>query len=375
MKKYRKHPYKERYPNPDDCECCWYAFYRENGRNRRMSLKTRNERIAEKKFVELCERLDKGVLGFSLKPKTLPFLEFARRYLEEGTLELAEASVVRHRQNLFGSERQADGGFLEKEGHLVRQFRNRDLKTIGVKDLSRYIRNRQQAGVAPNTILKELATLSAMFQFAMAEELVLYNPVLAVKKPKLKKVRPNYTPTKDELLKVLENLYPGALRFALAYCNSGCRKSELANCNVQDADLEHRRLRLVGKGGKERTIPMNDVLTQCIADELATRRHANPTEPLFLNREGTRYRSLRTPLTRACKRAGVRHFLHHSLRHAYATLQHEGGLDTPRLSRLLGHASPTVTQNIYIEVFDESLRAAAENFEIALPSETRRRRQ
>src|SRR5437867_13067551 len=106
---------------------------------------------------------------------------------------------------------------------------------------------------------------------------------------------------------------------------------------------------------------MNDVLAKCIADDLETRRHANPTEPLFLNREGTRYRSLRTPLTRACKRAGVPHLLHHSLRHAYATVQHEGGLDTVRLSRLPGHANPTVTQNI-----DDRLRQAAENFEIML---------
>jgi site-specific recombinase XerD len=343
-------------------------LYREGGRNKRVSLATRNERIAEKKFLELCDRLDKGVLGFSLRPKRLPFTEFARRYLGEATLELSEASVLRHRQNLFGVKKDPEsGGFTKGEGHLVRFFRTRDFKSIGVKDLSRYIGFRQRAGAAPNTILKELATLSAMFQFALTEELVIFNPVLAVKKPKLKKVRPNYTPTRAELIRVLENLYPGARRFALAYCNSGCRKSELANCNIEDANLEHRRLRVVGKGDKERIIPMNEVLFRCIKEELASRSRIRSGDPLFLNREGTRYRSLRTSLTRACERAGVPHLLHHSLRHAYATLQHQQGLDTPRLSRLLGHANPTVTQNIYIDVFDESLREAAEGFEISLP--------
>jgi integrase len=112
---------------------------------------------------------------------------------------------------------------------------------------------------------------------------------------------------------------------------------------------------------------MNEILFQCVKEELASRPGTKPGDPLFLNREGRRYRSLRTPLTRACERAGVPHILHHSLRHAYATLQHEKGLDTPRLSRLLGHANPTVTQNIYIDVFDESLRKAAEGFEISLP--------
>jgi site-specific recombinase XerD len=374
VKKYQKYPYRKRYPDAEDPQCSWYAFYREGGQNKRVSLATRNERIAEKKFLELCERLDKGVLGFSLRPKKLSFTEFARKYLDEATLELSETSVLRHRQNLFGLKKNSEEeGFAVGEGHLVKFFRTRDFKSIGVKDLSRYIGFRQRAGAASNTILKELATLSAMFQFALAEELVIFNPVLAVKKPKLKKVRPNYTPTREELIRVLESLYPGARRFALAYCNSGCRKSELANCNIEDADLEHRRLRIIGKGGKERIIPVNEVLVQCIKEELASRTRTKPGDPLFLNREGTRYLSLRTPLTRACERAGVPHILHHSLRHAYATLQHEQGLDTPRLSRLLGHANPTVTQNIYIDIFDESLREAAENFEISLPQKVARK--
>ncbi len=368
MKKYKKYPYKARYPDSDNAQCSWYAFYREGSQKKRVSLATRNERVAEKKFMELCDRLDKGLLGFSLRPKRLPFIEFARRYLSEGTFELSETSILRHRQNLFRLKKSPEGdGFVEEEGHLVKFFRTRDFKAIGVKDLSRYIGLRQQAGAAPNTILKELATLSAMFQFALAEEIVIFNPVLAVKKPRLKKVRPNYTPTKEELLRVLEHLYPGARRFALAYCNSGCRKSELANCNVADANLEQKRLRIVGKGDKERVIPMNEVLFECVKEELASRARTKPGDPLFLNREGRRYRSLRGPLTSACERAGVSHILHHSLRHAYASFQHEQGLDTPRLSRLLGHANPTVTQNIYIDIFDEGLREAAEGFEISLP--------
>jgi integrase len=60
----------------------------------------------------------------------------------------------------------------------------------------------------------------------------------------------------------------------------------------------------------------------------------------------------------------VPHVSHHSLRHAYATLQHKQGTDLVLLSRLLGHANPTVTQNIYVDPFPEELREAGEKFKI-----------
>jgi Phage integrase, N-terminal SAM-like domain len=179
--KYEKYPYKARYPdatNPDDS---FYAFFREHGKKKRRSLGTRNERIADKKFNDLCELLDKGVLGFSLRPKPLNFVEFARTYLKEGTHDLADASVLRHRLNLFRQQKDkkcAGQTYLEKRGHLIKFFGSRDFKSIGVKDVLAYIRKRQNAGAAANTILKELATLSAMFQFAVSEELVLSNPTV-----------------------------------------------------------------------------------------------------------------------------------------------------------------------------------------------------
>ncbi|MDA2935357.1 tyrosine-type recombinase/integrase [Acidobacteria bacterium AH-259-D05] len=365
-KEYKKYPYKQRYPRPDDAKCNWYAFYRENGERKRKSLGTRNERIAEKKFVDLEDCLDKGVLGFSLKPKPIPFKVFCRRFLKEGTYDLAEASVLRHRQNLFGLERDKSNRemYLEKEGHLVKFFRNRDFKSIRIKDVTRYIRHRAKNGAAPNTILKELATLSSMLRFAMTEELIMSNPVLAVKKPKLTLVRPNYTPTDKELIMILKHLHPTATRFFLAFCNSGCRKSELVRCNIGDVNLEEKVLTVIGKGNKKRKIYMNDVLVECIKSELDSRPGAKPNDPLFLNRKGKRYRTLRTPLTTACERAGLPHVSHHSLRHAYATLQYRDGLDIVSLSKLLGHANPTITQNIYVKADEEKLRKAAEGFQI-----------
>ena len=146
------------------------------------------------------------------------------------------------------------------------------------------------------------------------------------------------------------------------------------NANVGDVDLELKFLRVRGKGHRDRTIPLNDRLVQCIKQELEDRKTPAPSEPLFLNRDGRRYRSLRTPLARACRLAGVPHTSHHGLRHAYATLQYKEGVDLIPLSKLLGHVNPTVTQNIHVHVVQEGLRKAAESFEVDLQVEKEQKR-
>ena len=162
MKKYRKYPYLARYGNRNTPaeEWSWYAVYREDGIDRRKPLATRNERVAQKRFVDLCERLDRCFLVFSLRPRRIPFSEAGRCYLTEGTAELSRSSLKRHRQNLFGLSRvrneAGESSFVEGEGHLTRYFRNRDIKTIGVRDVAQYIRHRQKSRVSANTILTEL---------------------------------------------------------------------------------------------------------------------------------------------------------------------------------------------------------------------------
>jgi site-specific recombinase XerD len=71
-------------------------------------------------------------------------------------------------------------------------------------------------------------------------------------------------------------------------------------------------------------------------------------------------------LITACERANAPHVSHHSLRHAYATLHQKQGTDLVLLSRLLGHANPTVTQNIYVDPFPEDLRDAGEKIKIGI---------
>ena len=178
---------------------------------------------------------------------------------------------------------------MGKKGHLVAYFRGRDFKSIRVADINKYIHRRRESRAAGNTIHKELATLSAMFRFAMSREVVLFNPVLVARKPKIRLVRPGYVPSYEEIFRILEHLHPSATRFCLAFVNSGYRESELIDRDVGDVELQQKVLYVVGKGNKQRKVFMNFSLYECITAELGSH------------------------------------------------------LDIVRLSKLFGHASPTIT--------------------------------
>src|SRR5688572_14971858 len=105
---------------------------------------------------------------------------------------------------------------------------------------------------------------------------------------------------------------------------------------------------------------MNSVLLEVIKDELKERKDPLKEEPLLVNQYGTRNRKIRKALKTACENARVRHCSHHSLRHAYATIARKKGTDIGTISKLLGHANPTITQNIYIHWRDEEVNQATE---------------
>ena len=171
---------------------------------------------------------------------------------------------------------------------------------------------------------------------------------------------PNYVPDQEEIYRLLECLDPAARRFCLAFLNSGFRKSELVAFNVGDVDLEKRVSRVVGKGAKRRKIFMNAVLCDSIYAEIQSRPGVGPAEPLFLNREKKRYRSLRTPLATACKRVKVTRISHHSLPR----------IRNPTIRTWAGHRPPlkspgTLHTNNHSDYLRRGPRGAFESFDSA----------
>ena len=146
---------------------------------------------------------------------------------------------------------------------------------------------------------------------------------------------------------------------------TGARVSEACGANLDDVDLESNVARLMGKGSKQRLVPVGSYACEAIARYLKNGRPQleskakGPTErrALFLNKRGKRLsrQSVWEIIRAAGERAHIDKPLHpHTLRHSFATHLIQGGADVRTVQELLGHASVTTTQ-IYTHVSPENL--------------------
>jgi integrase len=343
MKEYEHYPYMRLRSNG-----VWYAYViLEDGTRDIISLRERNKVRAEAKFRKLEEQIHAKIIGLPRIPVSLPFALAAERYLEEGTLDLAETSVERHRWAIAK--------------HLVPYFGRESLTRIGPQRIIDYITGRKRAGAAPNTIHKEKAALSAIFSFLVDREMLPGNPVLAVrKKLKIKLVRPNYAPTIQEVIKILNRISPYSRRFFLCLWSTGARFSEIRRANVGDVNFEEKTIRLVRKGGRTQTVGLNKIALEVIQEELTRRGNPPSSEPLFTNRQGKRMGKIHHALAPACEKAGVPYITHHSLRHSFARTLRRSGYSMQQIGKLLGHESGSSMTVMYADMSDDEVIETAQ---------------
>jgi len=146
--------------------------------------------------------------------------------------------------------------------------------------------------------------------------------------------------------------------------SSGLRVSELTGLNIGDLDLADGMVRVMGKGGKERIVPVGSVACGILRAYLAQRKAALPGEPLFLGSRNRRIsRQYVSEIIRRCS-SGIEAFRSispHTLRHTFATHLLEGGGDLRSIQELLGHSSLSTTQKYthvsldrLLEVYDKA---------------------
>ena len=239
------------------------------------------------------------------------------------------------------------------------------------RTLRAYLAALHERGLARTSIARRLAALRSFFRFLMRRGRARANPAREVATPKLPKTLPAYLPI-DESEALLRVAPPPAAAnprdraiLELLY-GSGLRVSELTGLDVDDVDLEAGSVRVLGKGGKEREVPVGRYGREAIEAYLVASRPAFATGrgrgALFLNQRGGRLsRQSCDRLVRAAARtAGIdRDVSCHTLRHSFATHLLEGGADVRVVQELLGHASVATTQ-IYTLITREHLREVYE---------------
>ena len=245
---------------------------------------------------------------------------------------------------------------------------------IAKQDVEDYIAALDADGESARSKARRLASIHEFHRFALAQHAVSADVAASVKAPKGASVLPDVLNV-DEVSRLLDAAAVGGstdpvvlrdkalLEFMYA---TGCRVSEAVGTNLDDIDLEEKVVRLMGKGSKQRLVPLgsyarNSVVVYLNAGRGELERRSTAKVPerraLFLNKRGKRIsrQSVWEIVKTAGERAGITKPLHpHTLRHSFATHLIQGGADVRTAQELLGHASVTTTQ-IYTHVSPEAL--------------------
>lgn len=215
-----------------------------------------------------------------------------------------------------------------------------------------------------NSVAHDLYALSSFFKFLVSIEEIPDNPFSLIKAPKIKRHLPKILSLTeiDSILSLKpETIYERRdLAIVELLFSSGLRVSELVGLDLEDYDEFVAEVKVLGKGSKQRVVPVNESAISKISDYLLIRDSFDPKEPaLFLNRFGRRLttRGVEQNLMKLCDKASVSaHLNPHKLRHSFATELLQGGADLRSVQEMLGHASLAATQ-IYTHLDFEHLKA------------------
>jgi integrase/recombinase XerC/integrase/recombinase XerD len=237
------------------------------------------------------------------------------------------------------------------------------------RDVRRYGASLSAAGAAPATVARKLAAIRGLYDFLVRGEQVGQNPADLVSSPKREQKLPRVL-SAEQVRALLERIparTPLELRdramLELAY-SCGLRCEEIVNLDLGALDYESEQVRVLGKGGRERLLPVGEPARRALERYEAKGRHVLATDPaeraLFLSKNGRRLSN--SDVTRRLglwvrEAALAGDVSPHSLRHSFATHLLEGGADLRTIQELLGHSSISTTQ-IYTRIDASRLREA-----------------
>jgi integrase/recombinase XerD len=260
---------------------------------------------------------------------------------------------------------------------LIAFFNTRNITNIAAattKDVREFVYQLKDRGLAPSSIRRTLSAIRTYYAFLVAEGHVTSDPTDRVDLPRPGRKLPNVL-QREEVVKLLEAPDPtdamywrdrAMLEFTYA---SGVRVGELISLLTRNIDLQEGLAVVIGKGSKERVVPVGRAALQALVVYL---REVRPTLARKGDAEGVVFLNARgQPMSRMgvwkilqkhVKRAGIRkRVTPHTLRHSFATHLLEGGADLAAVQEMLGHADISTTQ-IYTHVEREYLRDVHRRF-------------
>jgi integrase/recombinase XerD len=244
------------------------------------------------------------------------------------------------------------------------------LETVSRDDLVDFLAGLYRLKLESRTVARQLVTLRNFFRFAQVQDLIAEDPSIHLESPKIRRHLPGYLRLEEveKLLEQPDSKTPTGLRdramLEVLY-STGLRVSELIGLGVSDLDSKVGCVRCIGKGDKERVVPvgkkalgMVDKYLREGRPQLLRNARASSGPALFVNRRGAALSRVGVwkILSAYGRRAGLRVALTpHMLRHSFATHLLERGADLRSVQLMLGHADISTTQ-IYTHVVEERLK-------------------
>lgn len=257
---------------------------------------------------------------------------------------------------------------------MVRRKESFSWPQVTVLDIRSYLALMHDNKLARRTIARRISSLRSFYRYLRREDRVKTNPFTQVRTPKLEKKLPvfleefeiNLLLRMPDCTTVLGRRDRAILEFLYS---TGCRVSELVGLTLTRVDLGNRYAILMGKGRKERLVPLGHPCVAAMEDylrrsrrQLMVRYQAAPHQAVFVNSRGTPLssRSVRRILDKYVDMCALqKHVSPHTIRHTFATHLLDHGADLRAVQELLGHVSLSTTQ-IYTHVTAERLTAVYE---------------
>ena len=269
--------------------------------------------------------------------------EFERTLISRG---LSEHTIIAYKRDL-----------LQLQDFLMKYFEDGDVKVnqitrLFLRDFLRYLSDNYRTN---RTLARKATTIKNFFQFCEKNGYLEINPASKLHIPKFEKKLPKYFSEKEmyELLNIPDLSSKFGIRnraiLELIY-SSGLRISEIANCKIKQIDLQEKIIRIIGKGNKERIVPISSKAKITVRNYMNVRKQfvsRFSDDSLFLSKSGKILypNEIRDILSRYLDLvAKTKGYSPHSIRHSFATHLLSRGADLRAVQEMLGHSNLSTTE-------------------------------
>lgn len=244
---------------------------------------------------------------------------------------------------------------------LYKLFEIDEFSKIARNHINYYIKELHDKKYTPTSVTRKIAAIRGWFRWLSANEIVQNDPSLSVELPKLTKKLPKVISV-AEIENILKNHLTDIESAVLELLyGAGLRVSELVNLELNNIDMSARYVRCIGKGSKERIIPVGEKAIKALKTylkkrELVIKKFRLDTKKLFIKENGSAV--TRQDVYVFIRKQGEllkKHISPHTLRHSFATHMLENGADLRVVQELLGHSDVSTTQ-LYTHVSKKRLK-------------------